>query len=146
MRFWDTSALVPLLLKESTSPTARQAFSDDSDIVVWWGTSIECTAAIARAERDARIDREGMTDALAGLRLLQGGWSEMDATVRLRESAERLARVHPLRAADSMQLASAIAAADGVPTEMPLVTLDDRLTLAAEKEGFPVVRFDRAPS
>lgn len=144
MRFWDTSALVPLVLHESTSASARQALAADAEIVVWWATPIECTSAIARAEREARIDDAGMTDALAGLRLLRSGWSEMDATVRLRETAERLVRVHPIRAADAMQLAAAASAAEGSPSGLPFVTLDDRLAVAADREGFPVVRFDRS--
>lgn len=47
--------------------------------------------------------------------------------------------VHPLRAADSLQLAAAIVVADGAPRALPFVTLDDRLALAADKEGFPVL-------
>ena len=144
MRFWDTSALVPLVLEEPSSPIARQAFADDSEIIVWWAASVECISAIARAERDARIDRAGTTDALAGLRLLQSGWLQMDATTRLREIAERLARVHPLRAADALQLAAATVASEGQPDGLPFVTRDDRLALAADREGFRVVRFDRS--
>jgi predicted nucleic acid-binding protein len=53
--------------------------------------------------------------------------------------ATRLLRVHPLRAADALQLAAAIIAAEDDPRSLPFVTLDDRLALAAEREGFPVV-------
>jgi predicted nucleic acid-binding protein len=67
----------------------------------------------------------------------------MDATDRLRDIAERLVRIHPLRAADALQLAAATVAAEGQPANLPIVTMDDRLTLAADREGFPVVRFDR---
>lgn len=144
MRFWDTSAIVPLLLDETSSTIARGSFARDSEMVVWWATSVECTAAIARAERDQRIDRLRTTDALAGLRLLHSGWLQVDATARLREVAERLTRIHPLRAADALQLAAATVAAEGQPASLPFVTLDDRLTVAADREGFPVMRFDRA--
>lgn len=143
MRFWDTSALVPLVVEEATSQDARRAFADDSEIVVWWGTSVECCSAIARAERDARIDQPGITEALIGLGVLQGGWLQMDATARLREIAERLTRIHPLRAADALQLAAATLAAEGQPASLPFVTLDDRLAIAADREGFRVIRFDR---
>jgi predicted nucleic acid-binding protein len=50
-----------------------------------------------------------------------------------------LLRVHPLRAADALQLAAAIIAADSEPRSLAFVTLDDRLARAAEREGFPVV-------
>ncbi len=142
MRFWDSSALVPLLLAEDTSATAHVALTEDRGVVVWWGTPIECASAIARAERDDRIDAAGTGDALAALRLLRSGWSEIDATTRLREIAERLIRVHPLRTADALQLAAATVAAEGQPASMPFLTLDERLANAADREGFAVVRFD----
>jgi predicted nucleic acid-binding protein len=56
----------------------------------------------------------------------------------LRNDARRLVRVHDLRAADAFQLAAARIAADGEPAALPFVTLDERLTLAASREGFPV--------
>jgi predicted nucleic acid-binding protein len=136
------SALVPLVLRESKSPAAREALIADAEIIVWWATPIECTSAIARAEREGRLDAAGLADALAGLRLLRSGWSEIDASARLREVAERLTRVHPLRASDALQLAAATAAAEGSPSALPFVTLDDRLALAADREGFSVIRFD----
>ena len=141
MRFWDASVLVPLVLEERSSSTTRQAFEQDPGLIVWWGSSVECASAIARAERDARIDAARSADAFAGLRLLQSGWIEIDATSRLRESAERMVRVHPLRAADALQLAAALVASDGQPAALPFLTLDNRLANAADREGFPVVRF-----
>jgi hypothetical protein len=50
--------------------------------------------------------------------------------------AERLLKVHPLRAADSLQLAAAILAADHEPDRLELVCLDEKLGQAAIKEGF----------
>ena len=122
---------------------AHDTLTGDNGLIVWWGTPVECASAIARAERDARIDADGTSEALAALRLLRSGWSEIDATARLRDIAERLARVHPLRAADALQLAAATVAAEGQPGSLPFVSLDDRLTVAADREGFPIIRFDR---
>jgi hypothetical protein len=48
-------------------------------------------------------------------------------------------RVHPLRAADALQLAAAFIAAERRPSSLELVTLDDRLAVAARKEGFAVI-------
>ena len=53
--------------------------------------------------------------------------------------ATRLLRVQPLRAADSLQLASAIVAAEDQPQSHEFVTLDERLALAAQREGFTVL-------
>jgi len=54
------------------------------------------------------------------------------------ETARRLLRVHPLRAADSFQLAAAFLAAEGRPSTLEFVCLDDRLVIAAQREGFLV--------
>lgn len=143
MRFWDTSALVPLLLQETLSPASRGWLTADTGVTVWWSTSIECLSAIARAERDGRIRPGVVSDAIAALRLLRSGWTEVDASTRLREIAERLVRTHPLRGADACQLAAAIVASEGAPTTMPFVTLDARLADAAAREGFEIVGYDR---
>lgn len=58
---------------------------------------------------------------------------------RVKELACRLLRVHALCAADSLQLAAALAWADGPPAGLILHTFDRRLGLAAEREGFRAV-------
>jgi hypothetical protein len=47
--------------------------------------------------------------------------------------------VHPLRAADALQLAAAYAAAEQRPASLDMVTLDERLAIAARNEGFVVL-------
>ena len=47
--------------------------------------------------------------------------------------------MHPLRAADALQLGAALVATDLEPAGLELVTLDERLATAAEKEGFTVL-------
>jgi predicted nucleic acid-binding protein len=143
VRFWDTSALVPVLIAEASTSAARAVFGEDRSLVVWWGTSVECTAAIARASRDGRFGPGGLEATTRELSELRQDWIEIDPTPPLRLVAERLVRTHPLRAVDALQLSAAIAASEGAPATMPFVTLDDRLAEAAILEGFPVIRFDR---
>jgi hypothetical protein len=57
----------------------------------------------------------------------------------VREGARRLLRVHPLGTADSLQVAAALVAAEGVPSSLPFVYLDGRLRAAAAREGLPVL-------
>ena len=137
--FWDTSGIVPLLADEDGTRAATAEFERDPSMVVWWGSSVEAVSAIARREREGRLAARDVTMALQRLAALGTAWQEIPPTTRIRQTAERLLRVHPLRAADALQLAAAIAAADGDPRSLPFVTLDDRLARAAEREGFPVV-------
>ena len=136
MRFWDASAIVPLLIAEA--PTRRlQAFAaSDPDILVWWG---ECALALARLERDAALDPQAAALAFSRLEQLAAGWHEVDPSDIVRETATRLLRVHPLRAADALQLAAAFIAAEQRPSSLEMLTLDDRLAGAAQNEGFAVI-------
>jgi uncharacterized protein len=144
MKFWDSSAVVPLLVEQL--PTAKmQAFvAADPVLLVWWGTAVECASALARLEREAALDSTAVRGAFERLTQLTSSWHEVEAGDLVRETAIRLLRVHPLRAADSLQLAAAFVAADGRPATLELVTLDDRLALAAQKEGFAVIGADTA--
>ncbi|MEO7744326.1 MAG: type II toxin-antitoxin system VapC family toxin [Usitatibacter sp.] len=138
MRFWDSSAIVALLVDERGSRELLEMVERDSAIIAWWGTPTECVSAIARREREGSFSAADSAKAIARLRLLAESWSEILASEQVRTVAIRLLRVHPLRSADSLQLGAAIVAADGEPKSLPFVCLDDRLRVAAEKEGFAV--------
>lgn len=139
MKFWDASAIVPLLVAEPTTPRMQALARRDPDMLVWWGSEVECVSALARLERAEALDARGITTACERLKLLADGWWEIEATDVVRESATRFLRVHPLRAADALQLAAAFVAAERRPSSLDFVTLDDRLAGAARKEGFILV-------
>ena len=84
--------------------------------------------------------------AFGRLAQLTASWQEVESGDLVRETAIRLLRVHPLRSADSLQLAAAFVAAEGRPSTLEFVTLDDRLALAAQREGFIVIGLDTDPT
>jgi uncharacterized protein len=139
MKFWDASAVVPLLVAEPRTRALQLIATDDPDLLVWWGTAIECASALARLEREETLETLAAVAAFERLRRLADGWHEVEPTDAVRETATRFLRVHPLRAAESLQLAAAFAAAEGRPSSLELLTLDDRLAAAARREGFPIV-------
>ena len=138
MRFWDASAVVPLVVAEPGSRHVERWAKEDPGIVAWWGTEVECASAIARLERDGLLDESAVEAALAGLAQLTRGWIEIEPSDVVRETARRLLRVHALRAGDALQLAAAPVASDRRPASLEFVTLDDRLAAAARREGFVV--------
>ncbi len=138
MRYWDTSALLPLVVREATSDVIRRQVEADPAIVTWWGTRVECVSAIARLERDGLLLAPQTRAALARLDEMAARWSEVPAINDVRVQATRLLRTHRLRAADSLQLAAAIVASSFAAASLPFLTLDVRLAEAAEREGFPV--------
>ena len=139
MKFWDASAIVPLLVAEESTRRLQTLAAEDTAMLVWWGSTVECTSALARLERDGALNVRAMALALERLRQLSAGWHEVDPSDEIRETAARFLRVHPLRAADALQLAAAFAAAERRPASLEIVTLDERLANAARKEGFAVV-------
>lgn len=142
MKFWDASAVVPLLNAETATPVLREVFRRDPDMLVWWGTGIECISAISRREREGVLSDAGAREALLRLDALTLAWKEVEPSDLVRATARRLLRVHPLRAADGLQLAAAAVAAESEPSSLSLLSLDDRLVAAARREGFTVVDLD----
>ncbi len=142
MKYWDSSALVPLCVDEASSPRMREIYRADPTVVTWWGSEIECVSAFARLEREGAMTTEMVSEAVARLRSLGAAWHEVQPTQALRDTAVRLLRVHPLRSADSVQLAAAVIAADREPAALEIVSLDARLASAARREGFTVVSAD----
>ena len=131
MKFWDASALVPLLVEEAGTELALSLVDRDPGVVVWWGSRVECVSALARLEREGLLDRQGADVAFAQLGVLADWWREIEASEIVREAAIRFLRVHRLRAADALQLAAAFVAAERRPPSLEFVTFDDRLAEVA---------------
>ena len=144
MKFWDASAVVPLLIAEESSRRLQALAAKDSAMLVWWASAVECISALARLERVGALNPAAMTLALQRLHKLSAGWHEVDPRDEIRETAARFLRVHALRAADALQLAAAFAAAERRPASLEIVTLDERLANAARKEGFVVLDLTEA--
>ena len=139
MKFWDTSALVPLLVAEPATGAVAELFRSDPTVIVAWTTAVECASAVARAEHEGLLSLEQSTEAFSRLDELARVWREVEPIGEVRDVARRLLRVHRLRAGDAIQLSSATLAADRHPASLDVVTLDDRMETAALKEGFPVI-------
>lgn len=139
MRFWDSSAIVSLLVQQAATDAVQAEFERDPQLLVWWATAVECVSALTRIERDGGLDPSGVRAANERLTAIAASWQEILPTERIRLTASRLLRTHPLRAGGAFQLAAALIAADGDPRTLELVTLDDRLADAAAREGFRAV-------
>ncbi len=139
MRFWDSSAIVPLLMDEPATRETLAEIERDPQVSAWWGTETECASAITRKEREGTLDGTAVTEAFHRLAAMTATWLEVQPSALLRRAAVRLLRVHPLHAADALQLAAATIVADGHPAKLAFVTRDLRLAEAARREGFAVI-------
>jgi hypothetical protein len=139
MKFWDASALIPLCLHEPQSGSLKRLAQADESLVVWWGSSVECLSAIARLRRETALSELEEEQARLIMRALQEVWTEVEPTSVVREQAGRILRLHPLRAADALQLGAALVWCHGDPLKQGFVCLDQRLREAARREGFSVL-------
>jgi predicted nucleic acid-binding protein len=138
VNFWDSSAVIPLLVQEGGTSHRQEQLRDDPRIAVWWACRLECSSALDRLRRDGSLDEDGLDRGLRALQTLADGWYEVQPSHELRARAMRLLRVHPLRAADAVQLAAALIASSEDPSYLPFFSADGRLLEAARKEGFAV--------
>jgi len=139
MRFWDSSAVVPLLLEEPGSDTARALLREDAAMVAWRLAGTEVVSALWRRRRADELDEASRRFAEQGLALLESTWTSVEDAAHVDRRARRLLAAHPLRAADALHLAAALVACDERSDVLPIVTFDDRLAEAARREGFVVV-------
>lgn len=139
MKYWDSSALVALLVQNKATARVNRIAKKDQEIASWWGTKVECVSAIARLARQGDLDGSEANRILERLDAWSEDWEEIQPGERIREVAIRCLRMHSLRAADALQLAAAWIASEHKPSTLEFMTLDDRLSEAAAKEGFRVL-------
>jgi uncharacterized protein len=139
MIFWDSSAILPLCVNEVMTPAVKEPMLRDPEMVVWWGTRVECVSAIARRLRDGTLKEDDVLLVRSLIEELSFHWHEVLPTDAVRTRAERLIMVHPLRAADSLQLAAALTWVREEPKGATIVCLDNNLRSAAAREGFTVL-------
>jgi hypothetical protein len=121
------------------SETVKRLIKSDEDIVVWWVTRVECLSALSRRRREGVLGNNSELKAKAILSALSEEWSEVQPSEPVRQRAERLLAIHPLRSADAFQLAAALIWAQENPQGLEMVCLDQNLREAGHKEGFTLL-------
>ena len=139
MRFWDASAVVPLVVAEPATETAQTWLAEDSHIVTWAWTRTEVVGAVERRTREGLLSRPQRRDVLDGLEILAESWDEVTEVLAVRTRAAALLARHPLRAADAGQLGAALLVREQLPETLTFVCLDRRLSRAAELESLRVL-------
>lgn len=139
MRYWDASALVPLVVVEPDSELVRTWLSEDRAIVTWLWSRTEVTSAIERRTREGEISSPQRRQALERLAAFSTAWDEVADVLAVRSKAEALLSRHPLRAADAGQLSAALLLLEYVGGTLSFACLDHRLRAAARMEGLEVL-------
>lgn len=137
MRFWDSSAVVALVARQRGTTECRALAQADREMLVWWGTMVECESALSRMVRTGEMPQAAVPAVREAVAQL--GWKEVAPSSEVRDLALVLLRRHPLNTGDALQLAAALSGYAGSPLGRPFVTLDRRLATAAAGEGFTVI-------
>ena len=137
--FWDSSALVPLCVRQSAT-VAAMALYQKYEAVVWWGSSVEIAAALARLLRMGFLSTADWAESRKLADDLADAWSVIQPTGDLRRSAVEIVQRYDLRAADALQLAAALRWCKKNPDMHVFVTGDSKLRDAALLCGFDAPR------
>jgi uncharacterized protein len=135
--YWDSSALFPLIAQEASSETMRKIKESYKQIITWTLTPVEIQSAIARLERSGDLSESQSNQLFSAWKTLEACLHIVKDIESVKAKAVRILRTHPLKAADSLQLGSALLVKD-IGRPLPFVTLDKRLAQAASKEGLAV--------
>jgi len=138
VRYWDASALVPLIVSESGTDQTRSWLASDSEIVTWAWTRVEITSALERRTREGALSRDARRIVLDRLNTFADTWDEVAEILAVRSQAGLLLARHPLRAADAGQLGAALLVQEQLGGFLEFLSLDRRLSEAAELEGLRV--------
>lgn len=133
--FWDASALVPLCVHQSITPTVGSLYKSHQ-AVVWWATPVEIASALARLVRTREIHSSDWAKARQVAAALADEWSVIQPSNAVRSNAMELVNRYDLKAADAMQLAAALYWCDNSPRGEIFLTADQNLREAAMLSGF----------
>jgi hypothetical protein len=128
LAYFDSSAFVKLLVDEAGSDLAADVW-DGSDAVVASRLAYpEVCAALASAGRNHDLDDDGLRSAERSWEEFWKATRPVELTAAVERHAGELARLHTLRGADAVHLASALAIGDA---ELVVAVWDRRLHAGA---------------
>jgi hypothetical protein len=139
LKYWDSSALIPLFVAEKSSKLLRKTYAEDTAVLSWTLSDIEVGSALSRLLRERAASREDLETAASSFEAFWKGVHVVALVDAVKTRARRLLRLHPLTAADALQLAAALVSVEDDPRRFALVSLDERLRGAGEREGFRLI-------
>ena len=141
MNFWDASALVSVIVEQTSSFSVRTLYQQlaGEGVVVWTLTPIEFVSAVCRLTRQNDITQTQAISLISEFRGIATTFELVSQVELVKQGAERILHLYPLKAADALQLAAALVGVDHKPEGHQFVSLDRTLAEAALKEGFRVL-------
>lgn len=137
--YFDTSALIPLLVEEPSSAVVGRLWDTADHVVSSRLVYAEARAALAQAHRADRIDSSGLRRVVTDLEVIMGDLDLVEAAAAVVRRAGELAELLALRGYDAVHLSSAETLAD---PDLVLVAGDRQLLRAAGELQLTVADLD----
>jgi len=138
--YFDTSAVIPLIIDEPASATCERFWNDATRVVSVRLMYAEARAALAMAQRKGRLTKREMASAVELLDRIIDEIDSVEVTEILVRGAGLMAQEQGLRGYDAVHLAAAQAVAD---EDLVFVSGDRQLAAAAARLGLAVARTGR---
>jgi len=142
MQFWDSSALLPLAVRQPPfTDRCRRAFRREVPRAIAFLARVECRSAVERLAREGALNAAARRRSLTKIDKLLAAFDIVAFSTDVETHALALLGRYPLRALDALQLSCALTLcprSDGDPRG-DLVCCDRKLAEAAVAEGFSLV-------
>ncbi|MCG3126967.1 MAG: hypothetical protein CHACPFDD_01822 [Phycisphaerae bacterium] len=139
--FLDSSALVKCYVDEPGTESVRERVARGERVCVSRLAQVEVTSVLVRRARRVGVDAAIVAAALGAFESdLRQRYTLIELSAAVVARAVDLTRTHALRAADALQLASALLAptTDDGADRLLLLSCDQELNAAAQNEGIEV--------
>jgi predicted nucleic acid-binding protein len=133
----ESSAVLAWLLKETSAPTMQEMLERAEFIAASDLTLVECDRALIRAETLGQLSQLEAGQRRALLEATSLRWTLLRIEDEILERARRRFPQEPLRALDSIHLATALTARAALP-DLALLSLDGRVRENGAALGFDV--------
>jgi predicted nucleic acid-binding protein len=135
--FWDSSALIPLCASQPQTAGSRALYARFG-LVIWWAAQAEVWSGLTRLKRMRIINHHQFAAAKQSALALIEDCYYVHESAGILSDACSLLELHPLSAADALQLSAALEVCRHNPSNYVFITGDIRLADAARKIGFSV--------
>ncbi|OJW01500.1 MAG: hypothetical protein BGO47_13680 [Microbacterium sp. 67-17] len=136
LAYFDTSALIPLVIHEPATARCRDVWDAAAVIVTSDLAYVEAHAALAQARRLDRLTDASHERALAAFESLWAGVARIAVAPLIIREAAKIARTQALRGYDAVHAASAVATASD---DFVAVSGDEALLHAWSELGIATV-------
>lgn len=133
----DASALVKRYVNEPGSAAVLSLLARDP-VATSPLSEVEIASALARRYREGVLTRRDLERGMAALRTDIGSIAVIELVAEITHAAVALVARHPLRAGNSVQLASCLHLRRQATDEVRVLAFDARLNDAARAEGVPL--------